>query len=58
MSSASSGSVATRFVESDGRLASATRDGHYKVGRDGGVMSLSPKNVAPDTRVKVVMSYD
>ncbi|MFM0647988.1 hypothetical protein PQR14_27035 [Paraburkholderia bryophila] len=50
--------VTTRFVERDGRIAVATRDGHYKVGRDGGVMSLSPKHVTPDTRVTVVMSYD
>ncbi|PQV53116.1 hypothetical protein [Paraburkholderia sp. BL21I4N1] len=56
---ASSGdSMVTRFVERGGRLAPATRDGHYKVGRDGGVMSLSPKNATPDTRVTVVMSYD
>lgn len=57
-SSHSSDSVATRFVERGGRLAPATRDGHYKVGRDGGVMSLLPINATPDTRVTVVMSYD
>lgn len=50
--------VATRFVDSGGRVAAAARDGHYKVGRDGGVMSLSTKKAAPETRVTVVMSYD
>jgi hypothetical protein len=29
-----------------------------RVGRDGGVLSLAPKNAAQDTRVTVVVSYD
>jgi hypothetical protein len=29
-----------------------------RVGRDGGVLSLAPKNAAQDTRVMVVVSYD
>ena len=49
--------VAARFVDSGGRLA-APRNGHYKVGRDGGVLSLSPKHAETDTRVTVVVSYD
>jgi hypothetical protein len=48
--------VAARFVDSGGRIAPA-RNGHYQVGRDGGVLSLSPKDARTDTRVTVVVSY-
>jgi hypothetical protein len=48
--------VAARFVDSGGRVATA-RNGHYQVGRDGGVLSLSPKRADTDTRVTVVVSY-
>lgn len=50
--------LAERFVDSSGRVFRAASDGHYRVGRDGGVLSLAPKNAAPDTRVTVVVSYD
>ncbi|MFM0153784.1 hypothetical protein PQR05_28280 [Paraburkholderia sediminicola] len=50
--------VAGRFVDSGGRVSRAASDGHYRVGRDGGVLSLAPKNAALDTRVTVVVSYD
>lgn len=50
--------LAERFVDSRGRVFRAASDGHYRVGRDGGVLSLAPKNAAPDTRVTVVVSYD
>lgn len=50
--------VAARFVESGGRVAEA-RNGHYQVGRNGGVLSLSPKYAdRTDTRVTVVVSYE
>jgi hypothetical protein len=49
--------VAARFVDSGGRVAIA-RNGHYQVGRDGGVLSLSPKQAETDTRVTVIVSYD
>jgi hypothetical protein len=49
--------IAVRFVDSSGRVAAA-RDGHYRVGRDGGVLSLSPKRSGADTPVTVVVSYD
>lgn len=49
--------VAARFVGSGGRVAAA-RNGHHQVGRDGGVLSLSPKYAETDTRVTIVMSYD
>lgn len=54
---ASRDAVAARFVDSSGRVISAT-DGHYQVGRDGGVLSLSPKQGDAPTRVMVVVSYD
>ena len=47
-----------RFVDSRGRVFRAGSDGHYRVGRDGGVLSLAPKNAGQDTRVTVVVSYD
>lgn len=50
--------VAERFVDGGGRVSRAASDGHYRVGRDGGVLSLAPKNAALDTRVTVVVSYD
>ncbi|MFM0072084.1 hypothetical protein PQQ86_13010 [Paraburkholderia sediminicola] len=50
--------LAERFVDSSGRLFRAASDGHYRVGRDGGVLSLAPKNAGQDTRVTVVVSYD
>ena len=50
--------LAERFVDGSGRVFRAASDGHYRVGRDGGVLSLAPKNAAPDTRVTVVVSYD
>ena len=50
--------LAERFVDSGGRVFRAASDGHYRVGRDGGVLSLAPKNAALDTRVTVVVSYD
>jgi hypothetical protein len=50
--------LAERFVDSGGRVFRAASDGHYRVGRDGGVLSLAPKNAAQDTRVTVVVSYD
>jgi len=49
--------VAARFVDSGGRVV-APHDGHYRVGRDGGVLSLSPKASRADTPVIVVVSYD
>jgi hypothetical protein len=52
------GALAERFVDSSGRVFRAASDGHYRVGRDGGVLSLAPKNPAQDTRVTVVVSYD
>lgn len=48
--------VAARFVDSGGRVAAA-RNGHYQVGREGGVLSLSPKRADTETRVIVVVSY-
>ncbi|HZZ03849.1 hypothetical protein [Paraburkholderia sp.] len=50
--------LAERFVDSAGRVFRAASDGHYRVGRDGGVLSLAPKNAALDTQVTVVVSYD
>jgi hypothetical protein len=50
--------LAERFVDSGGRVSRAASDGHYRVGRDGGVLSLAPKSAALDTRVTVVVSYD
>ncbi|NMM00989.1 hypothetical protein HHL24_23995 [Paraburkholderia sp. RP-4-7] len=50
--------LAARFVDSGGRVFRAADDGHYRVGRDGGVLSLAPKNAAQDTRVTVIVSYD
>ncbi|CAE6686423.1 hypothetical protein [Paraburkholderia nemoris] len=47
-----------RFVDSHGRAFRAASDGHYRVGRDGGALSLAPKNAGQDTRVTVVVSYD
>lgn len=49
--------VAARFVDSMGR-APAAREGHYRVGRDGGVLSMSPKRTGAQTPVIVVVSYD
>ncbi|MGF6568736.1 hypothetical protein ABH945_000812 [Paraburkholderia sp. GAS333] len=49
--------VAARFVDA-GRWVGAAHDGHYRVGRDGGVLSLSPKRAGSATPVIVVMSYD
>jgi hypothetical protein len=49
--------VAARLVESGGRVAAAD-DGHYRVSRDGGVLSLAPKRPGADTRAIVVVSYD
>lgn len=49
--------VAARFVDTGSRVGVAY-DGHYRVGRDGGVLSLSPKRAGSDTPVIVVMSYD
>jgi hypothetical protein len=40
------------------RVFRAASDGHDRVGRDGGVLSLAPKNAAQDIRVTVVVSYD
>ncbi|SMG12252.1 hypothetical protein [Paraburkholderia susongensis] len=48
--------VATRFVDGGGRPAVA-RDGHYDVGRMGGVLSLMAKPADAGTRVTVVVSY-
>lgn len=53
----SSDAVATRFVDGGGRVVAA-HDGHYPVGRDGGVLSLSPKPGGSGTPVIVVVSYD
>ncbi|SOE56733.1 hypothetical protein SAMN05446635_1123 [Burkholderia sp. OK233] len=50
--------LAERFVDSTGRVFRAANDGHYRVGRDGGVLSLAPKHAGQDTRVTVVVSYD
>ncbi|NPT54979.1 hypothetical protein [Paraburkholderia elongata] len=50
--------LAERFVDSSGRVFRAASDGHYRVGRDGGVLSLAPKHAALNTRVTVVVSYD
>lgn len=50
--------LAERFVDSGGRVFRAASDGHYRIGRDGGTLSLAPKNAAQDTRVTVVVSYD
>ncbi|MFM0504934.1 hypothetical protein [Paraburkholderia caffeinilytica] len=50
--------LAERFVDSRGRVFRAASDGHYRLGRDGGVLSLAPKNTGQDTRVTVVVSYD
>ena len=50
--------LAERFVDSRGRVFRAASDGHYRVGRDGGVLSLAPKHAGQDTRVTVVVSYD
>ncbi|MFM0366351.1 hypothetical protein [Paraburkholderia sediminicola] len=50
--------LAERFVDSTGRVFRAASDGHYRVGRDGGVLSLAPKHAGQDTRVTVVVSYD
>jgi predicted Zn-dependent protease len=47
-----------RFVDSGGRVSNAASDGHYRVGRDGGMLSLAPRNATPDTRVTVVVIYD
>ncbi|MFM0199837.1 hypothetical protein PQR53_08135 [Paraburkholderia fungorum] len=52
------GVLAERFVDSGGRVFRAARDGHYRIGRDGGVLSLAPKSAAQGTRVTVVVSYD
>ena len=49
--------VAARFVDGGARVAAA-RNGHYRVGRDGGVLSLSPAHAEKDTCVTVVVSYD
>jgi hypothetical protein len=49
--------VAARFVDSGGR-AGAAHDGHYRVGRDGGVLSLAPKRAGVETPVMVVVSYN
>ncbi|QQC64154.1 hypothetical protein [Paraburkholderia ginsengisoli] len=50
--------VAARFVDNGGRPATA-RNGHYQVGRNGGVLSVSPARAdTPDTRVTVVVSYE
>jgi hypothetical protein len=49
--------VAAHFVDSGGRLAAA-HGGHYRVGRDGGVLSLSPDRTGSATPVIVVVSYD
>ncbi|RKE35144.1 hypothetical protein B0G76_1199 [Paraburkholderia sp. BL23I1N1] len=50
--------LAERFVDSKGRAFGAASDGHYRVGRDGGVLSLAPKQATQDTRGTVVVSYD
>ncbi|MFM0734813.1 hypothetical protein PQQ52_30485 [Paraburkholderia sediminicola] len=50
--------VVERFVDSGGHASRAASDGHYRVSRDGGVLSLAPKNAASDTRVTIVVSYD
>lgn len=51
--------VAARFVDSGGNVLAA-RDGHYEVGRDGGVLSLpeSPERAGQPAQVVVVTSYD
>lgn len=49
--------VASRFAASGGQ-ATAAPDGHYRVGRDGGVLSLSPVRAGSGTPVVVVVSYD
>lgn len=41
-----------------GRRGAAVNAPVGRVGRDGGVLSLAPKNAAQDTRVTVVVSYD
>lgn len=50
--------LAERFVDGRGHVFSAASDGHYRVGRDGGVLSLASKRAAQDTQVIVVVSYD
>lgn len=49
--------IATRFVDGGGRVGAA-HDGHYQVGRNGGVLSVSPVRADTDTQVIVVVSYD
>lgn len=52
--------VAARFVDSGGNVRAA-RDGHYEVGRDCGVLSLSPESperAGQPAQVVVVTSYD
>jgi type 1 fimbria pilin len=49
--------VAARFVDSGGHVL-AEHDGHYDVGHDGGVLSLSPGRAAREAEVVVVTSYD
>lgn len=54
-------SVAVRFVDSTGRAHAAGADGRYRVGSDGGVMTLSAKGVkveAPKRAITVVITYD
>lgn len=55
------GAIAARFVDRAGRVFAAARDGHYRVGREGGVLALSARKgngVGAETRVIVVVSYD
>ncbi|MBC8747884.1 hypothetical protein OKW43_005271 [Paraburkholderia sp. WC7.3g] len=49
--------VAARFVDATGHVTTA-RDGHYAVGRAGGLLSLNAQRTNIDTRVTVVVSYD
>lgn len=56
-------SVAARFVDGRGRVSVEASGGCYRVGRDGGVLSLSAKKgegggAAVGPRVIVVVSYD
>ncbi|NPT41368.1 hypothetical protein GNZ12_08565 [Paraburkholderia sp. 1N] len=50
--------LAERFVDGSGHVFRAASDGRYRVGRDGGVLSLASKNAAQETQVIVVVSYD
>ncbi|MFL9866994.1 hypothetical protein PQR67_22690 [Paraburkholderia fungorum] len=50
--------LAERFVDGSGHVFRAGSDGRYRIGRDGGALSLASKRAAQDTQVIVVVSYD